>query len=306
MTIRFTLRQLSVFIAVAQSGSTIGAGKSLSMSQSAVSAALGELEAVADERLFDRHGRRLVLNDAGRALQPYAMALVKSAESLARDFESTATSLRIAASNTIGNYVLPAILARFLGEYPATRLNVVVGNTRDVLDAVNAFDADIGLIEGSAHDPNLRVEHWIDDEMVVVAAPQNPLAQSTRRKELAEADWLVREPGSGTREIFEQQLGNVLGSFHIALELGNSEAIRQMLLSGYGVSCLSRHVVAEDLASGRLVEVAARLPAVRRSLSLVLHRSKTPTRGLTAFRAFLDSHAAALSPGSGDKRLGAI
>ncbi len=295
MSIRFTLRQLSVFIAVAQSGSTIAASRTLAMSQSAVSAALGELESIANERLFDRHGRRLILNDAGRALQPYAVALVESAESLARDFESTATTLRIAASSTIGNYVLPGVFARFLAEYPATRLNVVIGNTRDVLDAVNAFDADIGLIEGSSHDANLRIEPWIDDEMLIVTAPQNPLAARARRKDLADADWLVREPGSGTREIFEQQIGPALGSMHIALELGDSEAIRRTLLSGYGVSCLSRHVVADDLESGRLVAITGRLPAIHRAFSIALHRSKTPTRGLTALRAFLDTTVSALA-----------
>jgi DNA-binding transcriptional LysR family regulator len=297
MPVRFTLRQLSVFISVAQSGSTVGASKALSMSQSAVSAALGELESVANERLFDRHGRRLVLNDAGRALQPYAVALVKSAESLSRDFESAAASLRIVASNTIGNYVLPRIFARFFAQYPAIKLNVVIGNTRDVLDAVNAFEADIGLIEGSSLDANLRVEHWMDDEMVVVVSPQHPLARQARRSDLAAADWLMREPGSGTREIFEQQLGRALGTLNIALELGTSEAIRRTLLSGYGVSCLSRHMVADDLETGRLVTVNLRLPAIRRAFSIVLHRSKTPTRGLTALRSFLDAHVGTFPSG---------
>jgi DNA-binding transcriptional LysR family regulator len=294
MSIRFTLRQLSVFIAVAQFGSTTSASKALSMSQSAVSAALGELELVTNERLFDRHGRRLVLNDAGRALQPHAIALIEGAENLARDFESTVVSLRIAASSTIGNYVLPGILARFLKEHPAARLNVVIGNTRDVLDAVNAFDADIGLIEGSSHGANLHAEHWIDDEMVVVTAPHHPLARSARRSDLAKADWLVREPGSGTREIFEQQLGREFGPLNIALELGNSEAIRRTLLNGYGISCLSRHVVADDIEHGRLIAIKAKLPIIRRSFSIALHRSKTPTRGLTAFRTVLDAHADAL------------
>jgi DNA-binding transcriptional LysR family regulator len=291
MPIRFTLRQLSVFIAVAQSGSTTAAGKALSMSQSAISAALGELELVANEQLFDRHGRRLVLNDAGRALQPQAIALVEGAESLARDLESVAVSLRIAASSTIGNYVLPGILARFLTVYPAAKLNVVIGNTRDVLDAVNTFSADIGLIEGISHGPNVRVESWVDDEMVVVASPHHPLAQNARRSDLAKADWLVREPGSGTREIVEQQLGGALGTLNIALELGNSEAIRRTLLSGYGISCLSRHIIADDIENGRLIAVKARLPVIRRSFSIALHRNKTQTRGLAAFHAFLASYA---------------
>jgi DNA-binding transcriptional LysR family regulator len=302
MQIRFTLRQLSVFIAVAQFGSTTGACKALSMSQSAVSAALGELELVANEQLFDRHGRRLVLNDAGRALQPQAIALVEGAESLSRDFESTVVSLRIAASSTIGNYVLPGILARFLARHPAARLNVLIGNTREVLGAVNAFSADIGLIEGSSHGPNMRVEHWLDDEMVVVVAPNHPLARQARRSDLAKADWLVREPGSGTREILEQQLGRVLGPLKIALELGTSEAIRRTLLNGYGVSCLSRHVVRDDIEHGRLIAITTRLPALSRSFSIVLHRSKTPTRGLAAFRGFLDGHASASPAETGGSR----
>ena len=295
MTLRFTLRQLSVFITVAQSGTTTGASTALSMSQSAVSAALGELEDVANKLLFDRHGRRLVLNDAGRALLPHAMAVVENAEALAREFESTALSLRIAASNTIGTYLLPSILTHFLAEHPSARLNVVIGNTHDVLEAVNTFDADLGLIEGSSEGFNMRVEHWLDDEMVVVTSPNHPLAGSTRRKELAKADWLVREPGSGTREIFELELGRSLGSLNIALELGNSEAIRRILLNGYGVSCLSRHVVADDLAGGRLVVVKAKLPSIRRSFSIAQHRSKALTPGLSAFRAFLDAHGRILS-----------
>jgi DNA-binding transcriptional LysR family regulator len=292
MQIRFTLRQLSVFLAVAQTGTTIAASRMLSMSQSAISAALSDLELVADEKLFDRHGRRLVLNDAGRALQPQARALLEAAENLAREFDSPAISLHIAASSTIGNYVLPAILARFRAVHPSSRLNVLIGNTRDVLKAVDSFDADIGLIEGSSHDPRMRVQHWVEDELVVVTAPRNRLARQGGQADLAQADWLMREPGSGTREILEQQLGDALGPLNVALELGDSEAIRRALLSGYGVSCLSRHVVADDLENGKLVTVKARLPAIRRSLSIVLHANKAPTRGLTAFQAFLDEYAA--------------
>ena len=291
MQLRFTLRQLSVFLAVAETGTTIGASKILSMSQSAVSAALGDLEMAAGEMLFDRHGRRLLLNDAGRGLQPQVRALLEAAESLAHEFESPGISLRVAASSTIGSYVLPPMLARFRTVHPSARVHVRIGNTRDVLQAVDSFDVDIGLIEGSSHDLRIRLEHWIDDELVVVTAPQNRLARHGGHAELAQADWLMREPGSGTREILEQQLGDTLGPLNVALELGDSEAIRRALLSGYGVSCLSRHVVADDLERGRLVTVKAKLPAIRRSLSIVQHQSKAPTRGLSAFRAFLDEYA---------------
>jgi DNA-binding transcriptional LysR family regulator len=288
MTIRFTLRQLAIFVEVARHGSATGASKALSMSQSAVSAAIGELELIANDRLFDRHGRRLILNDAGRVLRPHAIALVEGAENLARDLESTVGSLRIATSSTIGNYVLPGILARFLSEQSTVKLRVMIGNSQDVLDAVDAFDADIGLIEGSSQGANMQIEHWMVDEMVIVTAPDHPLARSTRRSDLANADWLLREPGSGTREVLEQQLVSQIGPLKIALELSTLEAIRHTLLDGYGVSCMSRHIVADDLEHGRLVEVEAKLKPIRRSFSIALHRNKAPTRGLMAFRSFLD------------------
>lgn len=291
MSIRFTLRQLAIFVEVARHGSATGASKALSMSQSAVSAAIGELELIANDRLFDRHGRRLILNDAGRVLRPHAIALVEGAENLARDLESTVGSLRIASSSTIGNYVLPGILARFLSEQSAVKLKVMIGNSQDVLDAVDAFDADIGLIEGSSQGANMQIEHWMVDEMVIVTAPGHPLARSTRRSDLANADWLLREPGSGTREVLEQQLVSQIGPLKIALELSTLEAIRHTLLDGYGVSCMSRHIVADDLEHGRLVEVPARLKPIRRSFSIALHRNKAPTRGLMAFRSFLDIQA---------------
>jgi DNA-binding transcriptional LysR family regulator len=288
MKVRFTLRQLSVFTTVARMGSTISASTALSMSQSAVSAALSELESVANEPLFDRHGRRLVLNDAGRTLLPHAIALVESAEALAREFESRSVALRIAASNTIGNYVLPNILKGFLTQCPTARLNIAIGNTHEVIDAVNDFKADIGLIEGYSNASNMRIEHWLDDEMVIVASPDHPLARSAQLGDLAKADWLVREAGSGTREIVEHELAGALGTLNIALELGNAEAIRRTLISGYGVSCLSRHVVADDIETGRLIAIKAGLPTIHRSFSIALHRSKTPTRGLILFRSFLD------------------
>lgn len=298
MQLRYTLRQLSVFLAVAQTGSTTAAGKALSMSQSAVSAALGDLERAAAERLFDRHGRRLVLNDAGRALQPQVAALLDAAHNLGREFESPGISLRIAASSTIGIYVLPPILARFRKAHPNARLTVQIGNTREVVAAIKSFDADIGLIEGRAHDPTMQVEHWLEDELVVVTAPGNPLARGDKHGDLAQGQWLVREPGSGTREFIEEQLGNVLGTLNIVLELGNSEAIRRTLLNGYGISCMSRHVIADDLEYGRLIQVSAGLPILRRTLSIIQAAGKTPTRGLAAFHAFLEAYAVTARQGA--------
>lgn len=290
MALRFTLRQMVVFINVAKLGTTVGTAAQLAMSQSAVSAALSELEEMVGERLFDRNGRRLVLNDSGRRLLPGAIALVEQAEAMTRDFESESIALQIAASSTIGNYVLPTILREFLAEHPDAKLKVIVANTRDVARLVGDFVADIGLIEGSCSDPAVRGEEWLDDEMIVVA-PAAARAKLRTRAALAQAPWLLREVGSGTREIFDKEVSQPLGGVNVAIEIGNSEAIRRTLLSGFGVSCLSRHVVADDLKSGQLVEINTGLPAIKRPFSVLLHRSKSLTRGIKVFQSFLSAYS---------------
>lgn len=291
--LRLTLRQLSVFVAVVQHGSTVAAAQALAMSQSAVSAALSELENALETALFDRVARRLSVNEVGRQLFPRALSLLDQAQELERFASQTGVHLRIAASNTIGSYLLPGLMADFrAGQRGSCALDVRIGNTRDVLHALLQFEADIGLIEGSSHERDLRSVHWCDDEMVVVAAPGHPLTSGPVTPErLREADWIVREPGSGTREIIEDRLVPELGELRFALELGNAEAIKRAVMSGFGVSCLSVHVVRDDLARGDLVAVREGLPRIVRPLQLVVHEDKYPTQGLLAFTEYLRSVA---------------
>jgi DNA-binding transcriptional LysR family regulator len=133
------------------------------------------------------------------------------------------------------------------------------------------------------------VEHWLDDELFIVASPDHPLARpgAATREALRTADWLVRERDSGTREVLDAQVAPLLGPLHIALELANSEAIRRTSLAGYGICCLSSHVVGPDVASGALINIGGELPRLLRPFSIVLHKDKLPTRGLCAFLAHL-------------------
>src|SRR5271166_5887323 len=212
---RVTLRQLQVFVAVARLGSTAAAAAVVSLSQSATSSAINELERVLSLRLFDRAGKRLVLNDNGRALRPRALAVLDGAlglEEAAHDGSGQIQALRIGASTTIGNYVLPAVLAQFLADRQrraaSWRSSVMIGNTAEVCRAVAAFELDIGLIEGPCPEPELAVTPWMQDQLVIVAAPDHELiaAHAAHRrpivatKLLRSAVWLVREQGSGTRQ----------------------------------------------------------------------------------------------------------
>ncbi|WP_367299479.1 DNA-binding transcriptional regulator YeiE [Hafnia alvei] len=282
-----TLRQLEVFTEVLKCGSTTQASSALSLSQSAVSAALSDLETQLSVRLFDRVGKRLVVNEHGRLLYPKAMALLEQAGEIEALFQSEAGALRIAASSTIGNYILPKMIAGYRRDFPAVPLELNVGNSRDVINAVADFRVDLGLIEGPCHMPDLLTQTWQQDELVVFAAPDHPLLQAPVTLDaLARAPWILREAGSGTREVVEHILLSHLSHFDLVMELGNSEAIKHAVRYGIGISCLSRRVIEEQLQTGVLVEVPVPLPRLNRALYLIHHRQKHMSKALERFLSY--------------------
>jgi len=300
--LRLTLRQLQIFVAVAHSGSTTAASQDIALSQSATSSAVNELERLLSMRLFDRAGKRLLLNDNGRALLPRALAMLDNAadiEQMARDGSDQLQSLRIGASTTLGNHVLPGLLARFLSAQPprsasSWRSRVMIGNTAAICDAVAAFDLDVGLIEGPSHQSALVVTPWLKDDMVVVAAAGSELAQRSQRgerialRDLREEVWLLREPGSGTRESTDQALLPHLNTYRRCIELGSTEAIMHAAAEGLGVACLSAWAVREAVDAGRLCRLTTALPRLLRQCHVVVHRDKQPTAALQSFVRLLN------------------
>ncbi len=298
--LRITLRQLHIFRLVAESGSTASAAAALALSQSATSAAVNELERLLELRLFDRVGKRLQLNDNGRALLPSALALLDGARSIERwalDRDSQIGTLRLGASTTIGNYLLPELLAGFRERLSdAARrgwdLKVTIANTAAVAARVAAFELDLGLIEGPCHESTLTVRPWREDELVVVAAPTDPIVPRTRNRKvslqtLRDATWLLREAGSGTREIIDQLLIPHLHRLRPGIEFGNSEAIKRAAASGLGITCLSRCVVEDLLRTGSLVAPATELPRLSRQFHILTHEQKRPTRGMNLLMKYL-------------------
>lgn len=168
-----------------------------------------------------------------------------------------------------------------------TPLELHVGNSHDVISAVAEFNADLGLIEGPCHMPELTTQSWLEDELVVFAAPDHPLLREpVTLARLAEAPWILRETGSGTREVVEHLLLSHLPHFDLVMELGNSEAIKHAVRYGIGISCLSRRVIEEQLSNGTLVEVP--LPGINlhRSLYLIHHRQKHISKALARFLSY--------------------
>ncbi|HEN5021045.1 LysR family transcriptional regulator [Klebsiella pneumoniae] len=279
-----TLRQLEVFAEVHKSGSTTQASQMLALSQSAVSAALTDLEGQLGVQLFDRVGKRLVVNEHGRLLYPRALALLERALEIEQLFRGDNGAIRVNASSTIGNYIMPEIIARYRHDFPDLPVELSVGNSLDVINAVADLRVDFGLIEGPCHAADIIAEPWLEDELVVFAAPNSPLlAGEVTLQQLAEAPWILREHGSGTREIVDYVLLSHLPAFHLGMELGNSEAIKHAVRHGLGISCLSRRVIAEQLASGTLAELKVPLPRLTRTLWRIHHRQKHISKALQRF-----------------------
>ncbi len=292
---RITLRQLDIFRAIALTGSTAAAAQSVPLSQSATSTALGELEHNLNALLFDRVGKRLLLNDNGRALLPMALAVLDGARNVEMAFASgdhrLTVNLRLFASTTLGNYILPKLLSQFRQLVPTATLDVRIGNTLDVVTAVNEFSADLGFIEGPCHQPDISIIPWFEDELIIVAAPTHSLAKAKLTiKQLRQAPWLLREPGSGTREAVELALLPYLQNIQPAMTLGSSEAIKNLVAEGLGVSCLSRAVVHDLLSARRLSVLNTALPRLFRRTSIIHHRSKLLSEPLQRFMRHCESY----------------
>ena len=283
-----TLRQWQVFVSIADAGTTAAAGAQLALSQSATSAALNELESQLASPLFDRIGRRLVLNPQGRALLDPARALLIAAVDLERlagvgqvGPGALPLLLRLGASTTIGNYLLPSRVAALLADNPQAQVDLRIGNSADVVAAVQRLEVDLGLIEGPCHESGLQVLPWQRDDLVIVAAPgTTPTNMDVAA--LAQARWLLREPGSGTREAVEQALLPHLHHFARAMQMGSTEAIKQAAAAGLGLACLSRHAVADLLALGSVRVVETPVPPMSRQLWVVRHPAKRVPAALWA------------------------
>ncbi|MBV6848816.1 LysR family transcriptional regulator [Xanthomonas euvesicatoria] len=301
---RLTLRQLLIFTAVADTVSTTAAAERVALSQSATSGALNELESLLGVQLFDRIGKRLMLNDNGRALLPQARALLDGVQQIEGQFglgsaaaaaAPLLTRLRVGASTTIGNYVLPSLIASYRSAWPGAAVDVIIGNTREVAAAVSRLEVDIGLIEGPCHEADLQVVPWRQDELVIVAAPTHAVAQAAMQarvplKALRQAHWLLREPGSGTREAVEQVLLPHLHHLHSDLQPGSTEAIKQAAAEGLGLACLSLCAVQDLVTLGRLVILQTTLPRLTRRFYRIQHRQKRLSGNLQRFVAHCDLH----------------
>jgi DNA-binding transcriptional LysR family regulator len=299
-----TLDQLRIFVAVAEHGHMTKAAELLGISQSAASAAIRALESQHGVRLFNRVGRNIELAQTGHRFLPEAKAVLERATAARAVLEHVAQtvtgSLSIAASQTIASYWLPRRLAAFHEAYPAVRLSVTIGNTRQVEANVLDGRADFGLVEGRTESDILRRAKVDEDRLMLVVARSHPEIPRTLagNLDIRALRWIIREGGSGTREALEDfaaSEGVPPAELQIFLVLPSNEAVRQAVEAGAGAAIISELVVARAVAEGSLRSVPVDLP--KRDFAMITHRDRQASLAQMALKAHLTGKADAPAMG---------
>jgi DNA-binding transcriptional LysR family regulator len=270
------------------------AARALNLAQSAASHAVAALESQHDTKLFDRIGRRIELTEAGHVFLAEARAVLaraEAAELALNEFGSLKRgTLSVHASQTIASYWLPRYLVAFRRAYPQIQIRLAIGNTMQVAAAVESGMAELGIVEGAVESEHFASMPLARDQLVVVVGPEHPWRGRRRLRpgDIRESEWILREPGSGTRSVFEKalsQLGIEPDTLRVGLELPSNEAVRAAVEAGLGTTAISASVAAPSIEAGLLHQVNFPLPD--RGFHVLRHRERYRTRAADALLALV-------------------
>lgn len=297
--------RLKVFRVVAAHLNFSRAAEELLLTQPAVTQQIKALENEYGVSLFDRTGGHIVLTPSGKALLPYAIRLKEISDqasaAVANASGALGGELSVGASQTIGQYLLPALVAGFLRENPRVAVSATSGNTDAILNALTQHSIDIALIEGPAARKDIHVEHFMQDELLLVVPASHEWAdREVDENSLKSAPLLIREFGSGSRRIVERALSKAgidAKDLNIRMELDSTEGLLSGVEAGLGVAFVSRWAARNQLALGTLRLARLRRVNLSRMFSIAYPLGPEPTGNPGAFRRFLLAHGAELTPG---------
>lgn len=291
------LHHLRLFAAVADERGFGRAAAVLRLSQPAISRAIAELERGVGVPLLDRSGKAVRLTDAGERLYARARELFgveRAAEQELSELRGLQGGvLRVAASTTIATYVLPKLLGQFRASHPGVRITVSSANTRSVAKMLLEWRVDIALAEGPVSNQRMDVRPWMEDELVLIASPTHRFARGRRAPlaDLAAESFIVREPGSGTREVMRRALeahGVKLGR---TMRLGGTEAIKQGVAAGLGLAFVSKAAVGDQVALGTITVVPVPGLSIGRTFAELRLRGRAASPAAQAFAELLGSRS---------------
>lgn len=285
-----SLKQLRVFVTVTQHQTLTTAADALFLSKAAVSMSLAELEKQLGHALFDRINNRLILNQEGKKLLPLADELLNRAgdiDLLFQEGHDLTGLLRIGASDTIGNQVAPFLLSQFRPSQPHNTQQLFISNSAQICQKLVDYQLDIGLIEGKTLHSELESIPFSEDEMCIIVHANHPLTQRPQvaLSELEASHWILREPGSGTREFFLRAVAPRIEIWHEVFELNTTEAIINSVSAGLGLACLSKLSAQAALNDGRVAQISVSLD-MRRRFWLLVHKEKYQSPLLKNFMSF--------------------
>ena len=285
-----TLDQLRIFVAVAERQHVTRAAEALNLAQSAASAAIAALEGRHGAKLFHRVGRGIELTEAGSLFLLEARGVLARAEAAELVLSELGGlkrgTLLVQASQTIASYWLPRHLVAFRRAHPGVAIALTVGNTAQVAAAVHDGTAELGFVEGTVDDPALDSRVVARDQLVIVVGPDHDWARSgdpVTPRHFAESEWVLREPGSGTRSVFEAALagfGVPPSSLRVALELPSNESVRAAVEAGMGATAISASAAAPSLEAGLLHAIDLHLP--ERDFRVLRHARRHRSRAADA------------------------
>ena len=292
------LEQLRTFREVAVRGGFGRAAQSLFLTQSAVSMQIASLERELGVRLFERLGRHIALTHAGEVLLRYAthiMTLVDESVRAMEDIRGAGSgSLGVGASATVGNYVVPPIIARFRAQRPGVQFSLEIAPTPEIAWRLVSGDLDVGLVEEQCAAPELVQRPFLTDELVLILPTGHRWANrdAVEPQDLATEPFVSHQPGSIVRQIIERQLGERGVELRPVLEVASPEAIKCAIRAGLGISIVSAHAVRLELSMGCLRTVPLRGVRLESQFYVVMHHGKHISPGLRAFLAAVDTYVA--------------
>jgi len=272
-----TLRQLEIFLELARNPHLGKVAEGIGLTQSAVSMAIKSLEDSLEKKVFDRINKKLILNEYGRMLYKKVEPQVKQlgdTENLFRE-DNYIGEIKVAVSSSIANYLIPHIIYQFRERYKKASVYMETGNTHDVVGYVEHGQVDMGFVEGEFDSVDVKHEIMGDDELYVVCGDRTmDCDREYDIEELLDKKWILREKGSGTREVFLKYLGKHRNHLNVFMELDHAGAVKSVLHNEGTLSCLSQYCVRKELVSGLLRVVRIRNYRFTRSLYTIWHRSK--------------------------------
>ena len=283
------VKSLATLKAIVELGGVEEAGRKLHVGQPAITKRLRALEKCYGTTLMQREGRRLELTEAGEYVYAYAQLVLNHQVTLLDDLKSLQAGqdrLRLEATTDIGDHLLPDLLVRFSEEYPQFRVDSRMGYTRRIQTQLATGLCDLALLEQAPDHPDILVQKWLDDELLLVCGPKHPLWQSEMLplEALPQLKFVLREPRSSMRATLESALNAIgIDSLPIVMEVGSTDTIIEMLQHGKHVSILPRFTVVDELASGELYHVKMQGLRITRTLWIARTRSNLDNRIAEAF-----------------------